>query len=213
MFRSVTGDEFRQALADSPASPLFWETFERFVSFDAKMNQSAAVHDGPLKVADSLTVPALCTLITGGLEVGGVLDLQNEWDGGGLFIVTGNVCCQHFISDYACCSFIDGDLDATQSLINGYFDSSLTVMGTLSTRLFIGADIWAEVGAGAVMDYGAGYCLPIGYSVAGAEAIVPRHSEEETLRLVLPAPNPKGYLLRAEQFDDLIRAGQPIFRK
>jgi hypothetical protein len=122
------------------------------------------------------------------------------------------VRCRHFISEYGKCSFIDGDLEATQSIMNGFSDSSLSVIGTLRTRLFIGCDIWAEVGAGAEMDYGAGYCLPIGYRDPEAEAIIPRHDEDETAKIVVAEPNPEGHLLNVEQFVDRIRSGQPIFR-
>jgi hypothetical protein len=183
----------------------------RLISFDEWMDTQAAIHAGPLRVAGSLRAPALCTLITGDLDVEDVLDIQND-DERGLFIVVGNVRCRHFISYYDCCSIVDGNLDASQSLINGFSDSGLWVTGALRTRLFIGFDIWAEVGAGAVMDYGIGYCLPIGYADAAAEAINPLHSEEETARIVVPKPAEDGYGFNTKQFVDLIRAGKPIFR-
>lgn len=210
-FRSVSGDEFRQALADCAASPAFREVMSRLMSFDDWMDMQAVIHEGPLRVAGSFAVPALCTLITGDLDVEDVLDLQNDAERG-LFIVIGNVRCRHFISDYECCSIVDGDLEASQSLINGFPDSGLWVTGALQTRLFIGFDIWAEVGFGAVMDYGIGYCLPIGYFDAVAEAINPLHSEEETARIVVPEPAKDGYGFSTQQFVDLIRAGRPIFR-
>ncbi|MBV8193319.1 MAG: hypothetical protein JOY64_01215 [Alphaproteobacteria bacterium] len=211
VFRSVSGDEFRRALADCSASPAFREVMSRLVSFDDWMNTQAAIHEGSLKVVGSLAAPALCTLITGDLDVEDVLDIQNGAEQG-LFIVVGNVRCRHFISAYDCCSIIDGDLEAGQSLINGFPDSGLWVTGGLRTRLFIGFDIWAEVGAGAVMDYGIGYCLPLGYTDAVAEAIAPLHDEEETAQIVVPEPAEDGYGLNVKQFVDLIRAGRPIFR-
>jgi hypothetical protein len=63
------------------------------------------------------------------------------------------------------------------------------------------------------MDYGIGYCLPIGYVDAVAEAINPLHDEEETARIVVPEPARDGYGFSTQQFVDLIRAGQPIFRQ
>jgi hypothetical protein len=178
------------------------------------MDWQAAIQDGPLRFEGSLTAPALCTLIMGDVDVAGALDVRCDADYGGdaLFLVIGNVRCRHFISGYDTCSIIDGDLAASESLMNGFEDSGLWVTGTLRTRLFIGADIWAEVGAGAVMDYGEGYCLPIGYRSAGAEAIHPRHGEQETARVVVPRPKPEGYLFDVGQFVHLIRAGRPIFR-
>jgi hypothetical protein len=210
-FRSVSGDEFRQALADCPASYTFREVMSRLISLDDWMDTQAAIHEGPLQVAGSLEAPALCTLIIGDLDVEDVLDIRNDAEHG-LFIVVGNVRCRHFISYYGCCSIVDGDLDASESLMNGFPDSGLWVTGALHTRLFIGFDIWAEVGAGAVMDYGIGYCLPIGYVDAAAEAINPLHSEEETERVVVPKPPEGGYGFEVRQFVDLIRAGKPIFR-
>jgi len=215
-FRKVTGDEFRHALANCSASPLFREVMAGLVSFDQSIDWEAAIHEGTLRVAGSVRAPAVCTLITGDLDVADVLDLRcdAEYDGGGLFIVIGNVRCRHFISEYNCVTIIDGDLDARESVMNGFYDSGLWVTGTLRTRLFVGADIWAHVGAGAVMDYGEGYCLPIGHRSAGAEAIRPIHSEKETAEIVIPRPNPPdyGYRFHVDEFVDLIRAGQPIFR-
>lgn len=209
-FRSVSGDEFRQALVNCTTSDTFRDVMSRLMSFDDWMDTQAAVHEGPLRVT-SFAVPALCTLIIGDLDVVDVLDLQSDSERG-LLIVIGNVRCRHFISDYDCCTIVDGDLEASQSLINGFPDSGLWVTGTLQTHLFIGFDIWAEVGLGAIMDYGIGYCLPIGYADAVAEAINPLHGEEETARLVAPEPATNGYGFSTKQFVDLIRAGQPIFR-
>ena len=47
---------------------------------------------------------------------------------------------------------------------------------------------------------------------AVAEAINPLHGEEETARIVVPEPAKNGYGFSTQQFVDLIRAGQPIFR-
>ena len=212
MFRSVSREEFKDALADSAASPAFREVYGRFISFDKLLDNEAMVHDGDLRVRGSFRVPALCTLITGDLIVDDVIDLQTDYDAGGLFIVIGNVKCRHFISEYEAQGFVDGDLEARDSIINGFSDSSLNVIGTLRTRLFIGCDIWASVGAGAIMDYGVGYCLPIGYSNAAAAAIEPQHSEDATARIVTPVPKTEGYLFEADTFAELIRAGRPIFR-
>jgi hypothetical protein len=212
MFRTVSRREFKDALEASPGSPAFREQLGRFVSFDDSLDLEAMVGDGDVRIAGSFKAPALCTLITGNLRVDDVVDLRTSFDTGGLLIVIGNVTCRHFISEYGTCSFIDGDLEASDSVINGFSDSSLSVVGILKTRLFIGADIWAEVGSGAVMEYGVGYCLPFGYKNAAEQAISPRHDEDATAKIVTPARKPEGYLFEAEQFSDLIRAGRPIFK-
>jgi hypothetical protein len=212
MFRSVTAEEFNAALADSPPSPAFREHLARFVSFDEWLALDAKVHDGNLRVSGSFGAPGLCTLIAGHLDVDGTIDLRNDYDEGGLFIVIGNVTCRHFVSNYAACSFVDGDLEARESIINGFSDSALSVVGTLRTRLFIGRDIWAEVGAGAEIEYGEGYCLPFGYTDPERQAIMPRHDEAATARVVVPPTNDEGYVFDVEPFVDRISAGQPIFR-
>jgi hypothetical protein len=213
MARSVGRQEFKDALADCAASPAFREVYARFVSYDKLLDMDAMIHDGDLKVQGSFKVPALCTLITGNLTVDDAIDLQNKnFDGGGLFIVIGNVTCRHFISEYEANSFIDGDLEARDSIINGFTDSSLNVIGTLRTRLFIGCDIWATVGGGAIMEYGEGYCLPIDTSDAAGEAIRPQHDEDATVKRVTLPPKAEGYLFDAYEFAQLIRAGKPIFK-
>ncbi|MCC7254031.1 hypothetical protein [Hyphomicrobium sp.] len=210
MFRSVTPQEFQNAIADGPASPAFHEQFLRFVSFEDLMDVEAVVYDGDLRVSGSFRAPGLCTLIVGNLDVEDVVDLQSHFDQGGLFIVLGNVTCRHFISEYGLTGFIDGDLVAQDSIVADFSDSGLSVIGTLRTRLFIGCDIGAYVGAGAAMDYGVGYCTPIGDDVA--PVIRPLHDESATARIVVPPANTEGYMFNGEQFVDLIRAGQPIFK-
>lgn len=214
MFKTVPVDAFNAILASSNASEDFWTCFRRFINFDRTIALGAEAHVGDLEIDGDWRAPAYCTLVAGHLSVSGVLDLQNPdgYDEGGLLIVLGNVMFRHFIGEYGKCSFIDGDLEAHQSVMNGFGDSSLCVIGGLSTRLFIGCDIWAEVGAGAVMDYGVGYCLPAGYENAAQEAIVPRHDEAATARILRAPPRPEGYLFAVDQFTQDIRAGRPIFR-
>jgi hypothetical protein len=207
----ASGAEFRAAFEQSPVTPALVEQLGRFASFDEWINQDAAIHWGDLALTGTFRAPALATIVIGRLSAE-VVDLASGFDEGGLFMVIGDVDCRHFIGNYGVCSFIDGDLAATDCILNGYSDSALSVMGTLRTRLFIGADIWAEVGCGAIMEYGVGYCLPIGNASPQEQAIRPLHSEAETADLVLPEPQREGYLLRPEPFADRIRAGRQIFR-
>jgi hypothetical protein len=214
MFKTVSVADFNSILAAANASDDFRACFRRFVNFSPAVAAGAAVHAGDLEIDGNWRVPAFCTLVTGHLTVSGILDLQNPegFDEGGLLIVLGNVLCRHFIGEYGKCSFIDGDLEAHHSVMNGFGDSSLCIMGGLSTRLFIGCDIWAEVGAGATMDYGVGYCLPLGYTDAARQAISPRHSEAETARILRASPRGNGYLFEVDQFTRDIREGREIFR-
>ena len=212
MFRGVDRAGFEAALEAAPVSPLFLEQYARFDPVRDWTYVDAMVHNGDLSFSGHFRVPAFCTLVAGNLDVDGVVDMETDYDEGGLLIVTGSVSCRHFISNHGANGFIDGDLSARCSIINGFEDSSLSVTGILTTRLFIGCDIWAEVGAGAMMDYGVGYCLPIGYADARAEAIRPRHTEAETAQVVIPGRHAQGHLLSPQPFAKLIRAGKPIFR-
>ena len=214
MFRPVKSAEFNAALRDSPASARFRDTYAKLMNFDAWIDQDAVVHVGDIRRSGSFSSAALCTLIIGDVEIDGTIDLGPEGghDEGGLFIVIGNVTCRNFIGHYGKCCLIDGDLVATDAIINAFGDSGLWVVGSLRTKLFIGADIWAEVGGRPFMDYGVGYCLPLGYDGEEDMALYPAHDEDETAAVVVPEPSDDGYAWSAEDFAPLIRAGKPIFR-
>jgi hypothetical protein len=212
MFRRVDRSEFLGVIEDAPASPAFREQFTDFSAFDAFLAAEAMVADKAVRMAGPFRRPGLCTLIVGDLVVDGTVDLQGGFAEGGLFVVLGNVVCRHFIGDFATQAIVDGDLTARDAVICGFGDAGLSIVGSLQTRLFIGCDIWAEVGGGAQMDYGIGYCLPTGYSDAEREAILPRHGEAATARIVAPPPKEDGYMFDAETFAELIRSGRPIFR-
>jgi hypothetical protein len=211
MFRKVTTPEFKEWLAASDASHAFRKQYARYIPFDAFTDTDAAVNDGDVH-AKSFKAPGLCTLILGDLIVDDVVDLQTPYDEGRLFIVIGNIRCRHFINEYGTNCFVDGNLEASQSILNGFEDASLNVIGDLKTKLFIGCDIWAEVGGATDMDYGVCYTLPLGYTDAARQAIRPRHDEDATVGIVTRKAEPEGYVLDARGFADLIRAGKPIFK-
>ncbi|MBL8565525.1 MAG: hypothetical protein JNM89_07415 [Hyphomicrobiaceae bacterium] len=211
-FRKATLAEFHAMLAASSSERLAAQ-IRRFMSFDHWIAFDAAVHHGDLELAGSLQAPAYCTLIDGQLDVAGNLDLRNPGiEEGGLFIVLGNVTCNRLIGEYGKCVFIDGDVEAREAIITGFHDSSLVVCGGLSTRLFIGCDIAAEVGDGAVMDFGVGTCVPLGGFEVSGHKVAPLNDEAATARAVWPEPKQEGYLFDAEQFVARIDAGLPILR-
>ena len=212
VFGKATLAEFHAALAASSSERLK-EQLRRFVSFDHWIAFEAALHHGDLTISGSLKVPAYCTLIDGQLDVSGDLDLRNPGiEEGGLFAALGIVSRNRLIGEYGKCVFIDGDIEAREAVITGFHDSSLVVCGGLSTRLFIGCDIAAEVGDGAVMDYGVGTCVPLGGLATPAQAVAPRNDEAATARAVWPESKEDGYLFDAEQFIARIDAGLPILR-
>jgi hypothetical protein len=126
-----------------------------------------------------------------------------------MFIVIGNVTCRSLNNDWAKVTLIDGSLLARDIIIKCYEDSMLRVTGNLKTKFYYGRDIWATVGGGAEMDYGDGYCLPIGYRDAAAEVIWPRHDDETSMDLLAAS----GEVGRIEyRLLDLLRQGKPVFR-
>jgi hypothetical protein len=211
VFRTVSLDEFDESLAAAPASPAFREEFARHDFGHDRQSIDAAVHDGPLRVTASFRTPAFYTLVIGDLDVAREVDLRSSYECGGLFIVLGDVRCNHFISEYDAAVFVDGDIQARGAVLIAYSDSSFSVMGSMQARLLIGNDVWASVGAGAVLDYGIGYCASLGSE--GASGIVkPRYSNAATIEALRPKPRNNGYQFDADELADLIRAGEPIFR-
>lgn len=174
-FEQVTPDEFDAAIASSPSSQTFKQQYARY---QPDRDDHCFIHRGSLTRPGHFAAPGFCTLIIGDLNVDGFVDLDNPegFDEGGVFIVIGNVSCAAFSGHYGKCTFIDGNLIASDVILNAYEDSSLMVAGDLKTKLFYGWDIWAEVGGAAHFEYGQGYCLPIGYRDASAQAIRARSS-------------------------------------
>ena len=211
MFRTVSLDEFDALLAAAPASPAFREEFARYEFGYDRRAIDAAVHDGPLRLETAFRTPAFCTLVVGDLDVAREVDLRSSYECGGLFIVLGDVRCEHFISEYDAAVFIDGDMQADGAVLIAYSDSSFSVIGSMRARLLIGNDMCASVGSGAILDYGIGYCASLGSN--GASGIVkPRYDHATTIEALRVEPKAEGYPFDADELADLIRAGEPIFR-
>lgn len=122
-------------------------------------------------------------------DVGGVIDLHSSnWEFGGIFIIFGDVRCSDFISDEAAAVLIDGDLKVEGAILKAFSDSLFDDMGSLHARLHFGHDTHIEVGDGARIDDGIGYCTPLGEATS---AIRPRHREEETVAALAIAPDPE----------------------
>jgi hypothetical protein len=210
-FEQVSLEEFNLALEKSNASARFRKQYARFAPSGLD-EPHCFVHLGHLKMSEDFVAPGFFTLVTGDLDVDGMVDLRNPdgFDEGGLFIALGNVTCRSFFNEYGKCAFVDGNLDARDLLVAAFGDSSLVVMRHLSTKFFYGQDIWAEVGAGATMEYGDGYCLPIGYTAAAAEAIMPDHDADASLaRLNLGVADD----LSPDDFRQHLLAGRPLLRR
>lgn len=211
LLREISIGEFNELLASSSASPAFREEFARY-EFPRHDSQyiDAAVHEGALRVKGPLKISAFYNLVLGDLTVEGAIDLRSGWDTAGLFIVIGNVRCKHFISEYEAAVVVDGDLQADGAVLISESDV-FSVMGTLQARLLVGNNTWASVGAGALVDYGFGYCLPLGDE---GSAMRPRHDEQATIQALIPEPDEENtaFPYDLEGIGSLIRAGKPIFK-
>ncbi|MGY8661453.1 hypothetical protein Q3C01_03690 [Bradyrhizobium sp. UFLA05-109] len=210
-FERVTRAVFDELLANNGSERFRRELARYDLESDPPARDDCAVLRGPLAASDFVDVPAFNTLVMGDLTVDGLIDLGSAgaFDEGGVFVVLGNVASTVFSTGFAKGTFIDGNLEADSLILNAYDDSALVVRGNLRTYFFYGRDIWAEVGGKAEMHYGDGYCLPIGYTSAGAEAIEPLHDRATSLRrLNLDSTD----YIEPHRFLDLIRSGRPIFK-
>lgn len=214
-FESVSAEEFAAAVAAGPTTELFKSRYSRLrpQAYAGWGGTDYQIHRGPLNLSGTFVAPGFFTLVIGDLTVDGLVDLHNPYDKGfdegGLFIVMGDVTCNAFANEYGKCSVIDGHLKVRDILLNSFEDSALFVTGDLATRFFFGSDIWAEVGGGATMDYGEGYCLPIGYDNAAAQAVYPNHGEAESLELLAGGEAERAdhrHLLK------LLRDGRSVFK-
>ena len=124
----------------------------------------------------------------------------------------GSIYCESFLNDFETNVFVDGDLIVRLALVDAFEHASLTVTGKLAAKLFVGADIWAEVGGEADLEYGDGYCLPIGWEGQGdasGQVIRSVHSEQETVDFVaIPANLGGGYLFDGTTFRRPFAGGQ-----
>jgi hypothetical protein len=212
-FESVTAEQFAAAVSESPASQTFRRVLARLdrnMLFGGGAEANYVVHRGTLKLARRFSPPAFHTLLVGDLIVDGAIDAHYpDADEGGSLIVIGNVACDVFANDYSKATIIDGDLSATELILNAYEDAGLWVARNLKTHFFFGEDIWAEVGGHADMTYGDGYCLPIGYTEASLQAIRPRYDLETSMRQLNFADTSA---LNPAQFKTLLAEGRQLFR-
>jgi hypothetical protein len=82
--------------------------------------------------------------------------------------------------------------------------------GDLKAKFFYGEDIWAEVGGAASMDYGDGYCLPIGYADVASEATEPKHDRDASLAR-LNLDNAEGF--SADDLRKHLLAGKSLLKR
>jgi hypothetical protein len=206
-FKKATAEEFN-TLLQTNGSVRFQRQLARYNFVVSKGD--CVVHHGPLLVEGALPASAANMLVLGDLSVGGFLDVGADGAEYGCFVVVGNVACTAFANAFGKCAMIDGNLEADDVIVNSFEDSALMVTGHLRTYFYHGMDIWAEVGGRAEMEFGDGYCLPIGYRAAAEEAIWPRRDRAQSLRRLSFGDNSE--FIDPQDFLDRLKSGRPIFR-
>jgi hypothetical protein len=215
MFRSVDLEEYMQTvetLAFPPALRREWDGLDHGMIFRGDLHDDGlcTFHEGDLHVAGNFRAPAANVLVLGDLVVGGQLETScHDADEGGCFIVTGSVETRVLLNRHEKTMIVGGDLTAKDMLFNAFEHTLLYVACSLSTYFYYGLDIWAEFGVRADMEFGIGYCLPLGYTAPGLQAVYPRFDAAHSLRrLALPA----GKKATEENVLAMIRSGRPLFR-
>ena len=209
-FEPISPRDFCATIAGN-GSPRLAREFARFEFADpaAWPIADGMIHEGPLVLTGSFTPPSVNTLITGDLDVAGLVDCDTGYDAGGLLVVLGNVSCGMFSGHFGASAFVDGDLDAWQFMLTAFEDSAFVVAGQLRTRFHYGWDIAVHVGNGARVEYGDGYCLPLGSRDATADAIMPRHDRDTSRRLLAGGDVDEDIGL---DLQELIKDGRTPFR-
>ena len=100
---------------------------------------------------------------------------------------------------------------ASDLLCNAFDDSALVVTGNLTTKFFHGRDMWAEIGGRASMEFGDGYCLPIGYTAAAAQAVYPKHGAAASRALLNVSGDEHG--LHPHNFREHVLAGKALLKR
>lgn len=213
-FEPATRQQFIAAINDAPASTRFRKlltTLDLDRLFGDWRGATYAIGHGDVTAKGKFAAPAVHAVLIGDLLVDGHVDLKSPMDEieGGSFVVIGDVKCIAFANDYSKGTIIDGDLTATDLIVNAFEDSGLWVTRNLKTKFFYGVDIWAEVGGRAEMDYGDGYCLPIGYQHPKVERFDPRHDVKTSLRRLAFTGDGR---LGPSEFLSRLEKGKPIFR-
>ena len=140
-----------------------------------------AVHEGDLSLAGNWQPTVDNLLVLGSITCGGLLHAAregSEW-GGSLWIF-GDLRCRHFAGHSGTSVVVDGDLAVAELAVAAFEDATLIVTGDFAARYYYGLDIWVDLGGSASMEYGDGYALPLGYTDAEAQAILPRNDFESS---------------------------------
>jgi len=178
-FISLTREQFITELLKFP----FLKDYKSSVpaTDDELDEEEFQIYIGDIESDEVLRFNACNLLVVGNIKAKW-LDAQYKDDGdeGGSLFVMGAVTCDYFSTYYSKIIAIAGDLKAHRILNNAFEDSALIVKGDLTTEYFYGVDVWADVEGTAYMEYGNGYCLPMGWPETSRETFEPEHSESQS---------------------------------
>ncbi|WP_298779485.1 hypothetical protein [uncultured Polaribacter sp.] len=152
-------------------------------SYDEKYDQEFQIYFGDIDNDEFLKFDALNIIIIGNIKTKWLNAVNNYtlgYDEGGSIFITGNVDCSYFSNHYGKLIVIGDSLKVNKILDNAFEDSALIIKNNLTTEYFNGLDIWAEAGGFIKIEYGDGYCLPLGYTNAKEQAVKPKNSESES---------------------------------
>ena len=162
--------------------------------------------------AGHFRAPGYCTLIIGDLDVAGLVDLNNPdgFDEGGVFAVIGNVTCRGFANHFGKCTFIDGDLIASDIIINSYGNSQLGGDRQSEDQVLLRS---GHLGRGRRRgrDGVRPRLLPsVGYTDAATQGMRPAHNLEQSIAQSTLAEPANGYF--EGELVKALKQGRTIFK-
>jgi hypothetical protein len=181
--------------------------FQLVPAFAAHEDVPAAIHEGPLEVSGDFTPEALITVVLGDLTVGGQVSTQEAagFDGNATLIVFGNLRCASLVNDWASIVMVTGDLEASSFVFTAREDSALVIGGDFTTPVFVGADIWANVGGTARMETGHGYALPLGLADVDVSKVTEPASDWRAMAAQLQIADVSSEFAVEEALEDRLR--------
>lgn len=180
-FIPVSRDTFIEELSKHP----FLNNYKTWVheTYDGTDENEFQIYIGDIENSEILTFDALNIIVVGNIKTKWLNAVNNYdlgYDEGGSLFITGTVECDYFSNHYGKLIILNDSLLVNRILDNAFSDSTLIIRYNLTAEYFNGLEMWAETGSFIDIQYGDGFCLPLGYTNAKDQAIRPTHSEKES---------------------------------
>lgn len=178
----VTTDRFIEMLRSS-GSHKFRSTLARYDLEMLLYGLECHVQEGDLSLSGDWRPEQANLIVTGAVNCTGLVNLAptSAVEEGGSLWIFGNLECTHFANHERKAVFVDGNMRVTGLAVNSFEDAALIVIGSFDAEYFHGNDIWVEAGGAISMAFGKGYGLPLGYTDARRQAVLPRHDVKASL--------------------------------